>query len=86
MLEDEKTILLEEVALEDEPYYLVATLKIVWRIREYYVELLGTALQVEEGISLHSVEVLEAELAGSVAYEVMVYAIYLYRCDATRIA
>ena len=52
VLKDQKTILLEQLALKNQLNDLLATLQIVGRIRENQVKLLAAALQVEENIGV----------------------------------
>ncbi len=79
VLKDQYSILSKQISLKDELYNLLATLQVVGSIREDQVKLLGTTLQIEEYVSLNSVEIVELKLARRLAYKVMVYAIHLHR-------
>ena len=83
MLKNQKSLLLKQVFLKNEVDDLLAALKVVWGVRENKVELLDTALQIEEDISLNGIEILELKLLGRLADKVMVHAIYLHRGHAT---
>ena len=78
MLKNENSVVGKQVVLKNERDNLLATLQVVGRIRENKVEFLGAALQVEEGISLHSIEIIELELASRLSNEVVVDTIYLH--------
>ena len=54
-------------------------------VEEDKIELLGATLEVEKYICLHGIEILELKVTCRLAYEVVVYAVYLHRCNATRL-
>ena len=57
MFEDENPLRAQQVALQHQFHHLFAALQVVGGVRKNHVELLGAALQVEERIGLHGIEV-----------------------------
>lgn len=84
VLENEKTILLEQFASQDQLDDLLTALQIVGCVGENHIKLFATALQVEEYVCVCGVEVGESEFLGGLTDEGVVYGVDLHTCHALR--
>ena len=82
MFEDENPLRAQQVALQHQFHHLFAALQVVGGVRKNHVELLGAALQGEERIGLHGIEVADAELCRRLPDKVVMHRVDLHRCDA----
>ena len=77
VFEDENPLRAQQVALQHQFHHLFAALQVVGGVRKNHVELLGAALQVEERIGLHGIEVADAELCRRLPDKVVMHRVDL---------
>ena len=86
MLENENSLLAQDIARQNEADNLLGTLQIVGRIGKNDIETLWTVLQIEKSVRLDRVDVRGSEVASRTANEVVVDGVDFDRGNAARTA
>ena len=84
MFEDQQPAGTQQPASEDQIDDRLAARKVIRSVRKNDVELLGAAPQVEKNIRLDGIEVVDPELSGRAADEIVVHRVDLDRGDTPR--
>ena len=81
VLENEYAAIIQHIALQNHIHHLPAALQVVRGVREDHIITFRTIFQIQENICLHRMHGIEAVFTRRRTYEVVMYGVYLYRCD-----
>ena len=79
MLEDQQSLLPQQIPIQYEANDLFAAFQIIRGIRKDHIKLFGATLQIEKNVGLDRIEVFDTQLHGRLTDKIIMYRIDLHR-------